>query len=257
MPFTFSHPAIVLPLKKLKPNWFSVNGLVLGSMAPDLQYFLKMSGASDFGHTAIGVFAIDLPLSFLVAIAFHRWVRNSLIRHLPSPLDTRYSDFLTFDFNAYLRRSWFVFAASAFVGALSHMFWDFFGRPEGIVYYFAPAFFEQTLQLGPVEMEVNDLIERIGSVLGLIFLGWLVFQKKEPIAPAVASRTTRQKFTFWGAVLLGTLLITALKLWLDWEEDSAGFYIIVLISAGSWSFVLASVLYHFFSRQPNASSRTS
>ncbi|WP_113654854.1 DUF4184 family protein, partial [Pedobacter namyangjuensis] len=30
MPFTFSHPAIVLPLTYLPKKWFSLTGLVIG-----------------------------------------------------------------------------------------------------------------------------------------------------------------------------------------------------------------------------------
>lgn len=86
MPFTFSHPAIALPLKVIKPAWFSTTGLVVGSIAPDLLYFLKMGGSADFGHTLVGVFMFDIPISYLIAISFYVWLRNVLIRHLPAPL---------------------------------------------------------------------------------------------------------------------------------------------------------------------------
>ena len=41
MPFTFSHPAAVLPLRLLPRHWFSLTGLVIGSMVPDFEYFLR------------------------------------------------------------------------------------------------------------------------------------------------------------------------------------------------------------------------
>ena len=47
MPFTFSHPAIVLPFSK---KWFSLTALVTGSIIPDFEYFFKMKGHSDYGH---------------------------------------------------------------------------------------------------------------------------------------------------------------------------------------------------------------
>ncbi|WP_240482010.1 DUF4184 family protein [Flavobacterium psychrophilum] len=39
MPFTFSHPAIILPLRYLPRQWFSLTGLIIGSLTPDFEYF--------------------------------------------------------------------------------------------------------------------------------------------------------------------------------------------------------------------------
>lgn len=42
MSFTFSHPAIVSPLNYFPNKWFSLTGLVIGSLTPDFEYFLRM-----------------------------------------------------------------------------------------------------------------------------------------------------------------------------------------------------------------------
>ena len=42
MPFTFSHPAIVLPLVRKSGHWFSATGLIIGSLTPDFEYFMRM-----------------------------------------------------------------------------------------------------------------------------------------------------------------------------------------------------------------------
>ncbi|PRY10224.1 uncharacterized protein DUF4184 [Pontibacter ummariensis] len=245
MPFTFSHPAIVVPLKKLKPSWFSLTGLIMGSIAPDLQYFLKMSTGSDFGHTLPGIFLIDLPLSFLVAIAFHLWVRNSLILHLPSPMDRKYADCLSFDFMQYLKRAWLVFAFSAFIGTLSHLFWDDFARPDGWVYYLNPEFFSQQVRVGPVHNKLYHLIERTGSVLGLVFLIWLLF-RKEARETNVNFLSATEKLTFWGSILLGTASIVGLKLWSEKWSGSLSRFIVVLTSASLYALALVSALYDLF-----------
>ncbi len=49
MPFTFSHPAIVLPF--LKKKHFSATALVVGTMSPDLEYFFRMKIQSEISHT--------------------------------------------------------------------------------------------------------------------------------------------------------------------------------------------------------------
>src|SRR6218665_923701 len=97
MPFTFSHPAAVLPLHYLPKRWFSMTGLVIGSMAPDFVYFLRMNVYSPFSHTIKGLFCFDLPLSLMLAIIFHVFVRNGLIDHLPLFLTRRLLIFKTFD----------------------------------------------------------------------------------------------------------------------------------------------------------------
>ena len=38
MPFTFSHPAIILPLAKINAKYISLTALVAGSMAPDSDF---------------------------------------------------------------------------------------------------------------------------------------------------------------------------------------------------------------------------
>lgn len=243
MPFTFSHPAIVLPLKKIKPTWFSPSGLIMGSMAPDFQYFLKMDARSDLGHTPIGVFMIDLPLSFLVAIAFHLWVRNILIRHLPSPLDKKYHDSLEFNFLGFLRRRWLLFTISAIIGVMSHLIWDDFAKPDSWVYSLAPSFFSQTVHVGPLKGFLYDLIERMGSVLGLLFFAWVIFQKKEQ-APMPAPLSSKTKSGYWASVALGASIIVGVKLVIDKGTFTLGHFIVVLCSAGLIAIVFTSMLYH-------------
>jgi hypothetical protein len=46
MPFTFLHPAIVLPLTYLPRQWFSLTGLVIGSLTSDFEYVLRVNDKS-------------------------------------------------------------------------------------------------------------------------------------------------------------------------------------------------------------------
>ena len=55
MPFTLSHPALVLPLNLLPKKWFSITGLVIGSMAPDLQAFFTDDADKTQTHTWWGI----------------------------------------------------------------------------------------------------------------------------------------------------------------------------------------------------------
>jgi hypothetical protein len=254
MPFTFSHPAIVLPLKKMKPAWFSTTGLAVGSMAPDFPYFLKMDGESDFGHTFTGIFLLDLPFCFLIAIAFHRWFRNSLIRHLPSPLDQQYAACLSFRFLHFLKRGWLLFAVSSFIGVVSHLLWDDFAQPDGYLYYVAPSFFSQPVRLGPFNPPLYQLLEWAGAALGLAFVGWVVLRKRQEATPFIPL-PVKQKVSYWLSIALGTAAVASAKLVADKDGTSFGHYVIVLISAGLFAFAWATPLFGFLHKPQKRDSK--
>lgn len=119
MPFTASHPAIVLPLTFLPRRWYSLTGLVVGSMTPDFEYFLRMRLKSTYSHTFGGLFWFDLPLGLLLALLFHVWVRNPLFDNLPMSLKSRFSPFKTFDWKRHLKDHWMVAVVSILVGSAS------------------------------------------------------------------------------------------------------------------------------------------
>jgi len=88
MPFTFSHPAIVLPLtfKRLK---LSATALIIGSMVPDFEYFIRMTDHSRYSHTIAGLFWFDLPMGLLICFVYHGVVKDQLFNNLPPFLKQR------------------------------------------------------------------------------------------------------------------------------------------------------------------------
>ena len=83
MPFTFSHPAIVLPFNYLPKSWISLTGLVAGSIAPDFEYFLRLEVKSLHSHTLVGLFSFNLPMALLLCFVFHQVVKKTLFKYLP------------------------------------------------------------------------------------------------------------------------------------------------------------------------------
>ena len=72
MPFTFSHPAIVLPLLNRNKSriLFSSTGLVIGSIIPDFESFIRFDQHKQYSHTWLGIFWFDLPLAILFSFIF-------------------------------------------------------------------------------------------------------------------------------------------------------------------------------------------
>jgi len=132
MPFTFSHPAIVLPLKYFPKKWFSLTGLVIGSMVPDFEYFIRMKVKSIYSHTIDGIFWFDLPLALLLAFLFHNIVKKYLFQNLPKSFQIRLSIFNDFNWNNYFKNNcyynYFNFnrnCIASFLGQLYSRSWIF------------------------------------------------------------------------------------------------------------------------------------
>src|SRR5688572_151694 len=108
MPFTFAHPAIVLPLNYLGKRWISMTGLVIGSIIPDFEYFLRMKLRSEYSHTLAGIFWFDLPLTIFVAFIFHLIIRNPLIENSPKFLNQRLLNFENFNWLQHFKSHLFI-----------------------------------------------------------------------------------------------------------------------------------------------------
>jgi hypothetical protein len=129
MPFTFTHPAAVLPLAYLPRKYgkyFSMTGLVIGSLAPDFEYFFRMEPKSVLSHTPEGLFLFCLPVGILLSFVFHDIIRDGLIDNLPLFLKSRFFKMKQFDWNKYFAKYWIIVIISILAGAASHVFWDSF-----------------------------------------------------------------------------------------------------------------------------------
>src|SRR5882672_9320620 len=119
MPFTFSHPALILPLTRGSHKWVSVTGLVVGSMTPDFEYFIRMGMQGDIGHTLPGLFWLDVPLGLAASFLFHDVIRNRLYGNLPKFVRLRVFGYKTFNWNAYFIEHWQAVLPSILIGAVS------------------------------------------------------------------------------------------------------------------------------------------
>ncbi len=224
MPFTTSHPALILPLKKLGPRWFSLTGLMAGAMAPDLLYFVMgITTFRGFGHSWWGMFAIDLPAAILFSFVFHRWFKYHVIINLPAPFDRRLSGLAESEFKVIGIRSWLAFVVSILVGILSHFFWDSFTHNAGEMVRLIP-WLGGTSTLFGVTMHRFEFAQFLSSVLGgLVML--LFFLKSELIPHPTLQQSIRShkdKLLFWigggvAAALFATAMVWFYDMIFDWR----------------------------------------
>lgn len=168
MPATFSHPAAILPLRRWAPKWLDTTGLVIGSMAPDLGYFLLLFDGAAKAHTLGGLFFLTLPAG-LVVWALLQLAWPTLSRLLPPA----HATFLT---GAVLHQGpvragqFGRLALSVLAGGATHLAWDSFTHKESWFVAALPALRTPVPLAFGFEAPGYYLLQHSCSLLGLVAL---------------------------------------------------------------------------------------
>ncbi len=226
MPFTFSHPAIVLPLTYLPRKWFSLTGLVVGSVTPDFEYFLRMSMNSRYSHSIAGLFWFDLPFGLLLAFAFHNLVRDQLFDNLPIGLKSRFSGFKQLNWNQHVKSNGLVVAISILIGAASHLFWDGFTHEHGYFVRAIPSLATPVEMLGR-QAPVWKILQHASTLTGALVIAVALVN-----LPAAKTEKAPIPKTYWAVVAGLTLAILAARLCSGLEWRQYGHLVVTTISAG-------------------------
>ncbi len=125
MPLTFlSHQAVVLPLKMAAPRWTSGTALVLGSIAPDVEYFARTYPGVSVSHSWPGLFSFCLPVTLALYWLVTRVIVVPLVAHLPDAGPLRLHEYVLLRSQPSTLRHWSIVAVSALIGAASHVLLD-------------------------------------------------------------------------------------------------------------------------------------
>lgn len=206
MPFTFSHPAIVLPLTRLPRTWISTTGLVIGSMTPDFEYFLRMKIQGHYGHTIPGIFLMDLPVGLALAFIFHDIVRNGLFDNLPGFLRSRFTPFKEFDWNRYFRHYWPAVIISILIGAASHLFWDAFTHVNGYFVRQMP-FLKTTVHVFGIGLALCRVFQHLSTFAGALTIAYVI-----SALPTKGSMKKEIDMNYWIVLIALTMVIIAVRI---------------------------------------------
>ena len=177
MPFTLAHPAAAIPLRRVLGSYAVLSALVIGSLTPDLAYFLPLRIPRGASHSPLALFWFCLPMGFAVYVVFHAFLKRPLVSLFPSSLRRRLIPAADPP-GGLPAASWAGVLVSLLAGATTHIVWDAFthsGAPAvrrlGVLVQpllpagGRPEFGENALQL--LSTAVGFL------VLGLLALRWL------------------------------------------------------------------------------------
>lgn len=196
MPFTFSHPAIVLPLNYLPRKWISITGLVIGSLMPDLEAYLRFTSEKSESHTWTALFWFCIPLGTLLSFLYHLVVRNPLLYHLPQLLQEKLLRYTHFNWPRHFKNNLLVILLSFFIGGASHLLWDSFSHFDGLLHKLNPAWLGNTRVLG-YNIEIPYLIQYINSLVGLLVILFAIWQ----IPADNKNNTNKRWWSFWVKVV--------------------------------------------------------
>jgi len=245
MPFTFSHPAIILPLRYLPKSWFSLTALIIGSLTPDFEYFIRMKVKSDYSHTLSGIFWFDLPLALLLTFIFHNIVRNHLFLNLPLLIKSRILIFTDFNWNIYFKNNWIIVLISLLIGIISHIFWDSFTHNHG---YFVNQIdaFRNTLSIFGTEIPIWKIAQHGSTFIGSIII--LIFFLKLP--QDFNYKISVEKL-YWNALFLFTSAILFIRFIANPKALNIGNFIVSLISSILISITILPLIIKFKSATKN------
>ncbi|HEX8746523.1 MAG TPA: DUF4184 family protein [Pyrinomonadaceae bacterium] len=164
MPFTLSHPAAALPLRK----HLLLSAMVVGSMSPDFEYFWRLAGVSRFSHTLPAVFYFCLPVSLLALWLFHSLIKRPGLELLPYFRKRIETQSLEFPFWPASR--FFLIIISIVVGALTHVWWDSLTHEHGYMVERWPFLQRDLVLYARHELKVFKLLQYGSSVMGLLLL---------------------------------------------------------------------------------------
>ena len=180
MPFTLAHAAAALPSRRLH---LIPSAVVVGTFAPDFEYFLHLAPDSGFGHTFQGIAELSFPLAMLMLWIFHSFVKVPLAGLLPNGIQRRLTPYLT-RFSVRGGGRLLLIAASVLLGIGTHLVWDSFTHPNtwpydhfSILRLTLPAPFVGSIAF-------YKLLQHASTIVGLAILAFWIGKWYETTAPS-------------------------------------------------------------------------
>ena len=216
-----------------------MTGLVIGSMAPDFEYFIRLKDSSIYSHTWPGVFYFDLPLTIILAFLFHNLVRNELIDNLPGFLKSRLQFVKDFNWLKNFKENIVVVIISIIVGVATHIVWDGFTH--------AHAQFVEMFSILKKHVRINGhriplfiLMQLLGTLIGGVIVIYAIL--KLPVDKKCSENGSI--LPFWISVILIMLVVVAIRLQTGIYYKKFDDMIVVIISGGLTGILFTS----FFGR---------
>ena len=169
MPWTFAHPAAILPLRRLCPRFLSWPALILGAMAPDMSYYVGMHGQwRSFCHTPEGILVACLPVCLLLLVLLLRFAAPLTVL-----LPERHRSLVRAQLRPSPHKLWMgvaVAALSVLIGAATHVVWDSFTHGGRWGAELIPELDEPLLEAMDRQFQGTHLLQHLSTAVGVVLL---------------------------------------------------------------------------------------
>lgn len=187
MPFTLCHTAVAYPLAR---RHLVLSAVVVGCMAPDFEFFLRLSLLSRWGHTLPGALAMTLPAALATLWMFHAVLKRPLIALAPRNLQLALAPYAG-EFPFLPAKRLVQILASLAIGILSHIALDTFThktdwgvRTFGSLHTLLPLPFTAGIPIYRILQHAATVV--LGLFLARQCLRWARSQKLDLFAVAMA-----------------------------------------------------------------------
>jgi hypothetical protein len=166
VPYPFAHPVAVLPLVRPMGRFAVPSALAIGSIVPDLWYFVPLVGRAD-SHSVTALLRFCLPAGLLAYALFHLVLKHPLIALLPHAVSRRLASFASPSLPAV---PWHAVIVSLLVGAFTHIVWDALTRSNDHA------------------LHGHNWLQHASTALGSAVLAWWIWLKlrRAPLANPVS-----------------------------------------------------------------------
>jgi hypothetical protein len=169
MPFTLAHPVAALPLRERLGRLGSVPALAIGSMIPDLAYFLPLGVSGAQSHSVPGLLWFCLPAGVLACAIYHFLLRPFVLALAPSAVSARMGPRRSIGW------SWATMlqvAISVIVGASTHLAWDSFTHSTGAMVQALPVLRRPVLLFPFYSPYIFTILQHGSTVIGMSTLAF-------------------------------------------------------------------------------------
>lgn len=216
MPFTFAHPAAALPLKRLLGRFACMPALAIGSMMPDLPFFLGIALPREHSHDPASLLSWSLPAGLLMYAVFQLLVRPALVDLAPAQVQRRVRR------DGALPRTpagWAAVALSLVAGAATHQLWDAFTHPGTHIVNALPLLQISLGSVGQYPLYIFKMLQHASTALGLTLLtGWAC--RWYARTPPDAAGPALPAIVRWFCVLALALVPLAAGAWAAWHANA-------------------------------------
>jgi Domain of unknown function (DUF4184) len=205
MPWTLSHPAAVLPLRRYTPTPLNLGALVIGSMTPDVGYYIDRFDLAIFSHTLLGSLVSCLPIGIILLLLFYVFARP-ICYSLPSPHRQALLPICP-SLPAGLKQ-WVIVLLSLLIGTWTHNFWDAFTHEGGWFVLRIPWLQQPAFHIRSTTVYVFLVLQELSTLVGFVIVAiayWL-WLRRQTISPT--SESDLWRYLFWPGIFMLSVIIT-------------------------------------------------